>query len=551
MEQSLGITKPLKGESFGADFTDALSQMGSSIKQFGVKSWDELTKATGEENATPGLGTPFTDALIVPHVVARGIEGIASNIESSASDVEAAVKHRDLRGAAYSLGVMAGLKAQTEGAEKLGDTIEQVKSSSRLQAPLGDTMTKPSGSIPPENYSPAELKAYADQNGINLNAAQATGHNLPRALQSSGERAMVGGTAIKSQIADSQAAVANHVEGLAAKFSPNTPDIPTAGKVLQSNVQNALDVQLTKADANYAGVDAKAQGTTVDLAPVKQTATRILSDSSILQKAGLNPKTATRVLNGIGALDDAASFTDAQKLRSALLDLSRSPELAISITAQGMLKQVIGATDAQMMDAAKATPELQKAFRDANAHYESIQEDFNSPRSPMNQILSEPDPNKGPQKLTAKGQTGGSPYNAQLLDKYGMSKAPLKAVILNDLQNRSFGLQGKTLGGYSDDFLQSVFDKPGELDEVYKTGAIARRLGLNTNPSGTAAVTSAIEQTMNPAKLGGQAVAAKLTNSPHFNKWLMGISGQGGYKGLGAMLAPVAAGRQEDQDGEQ
>jgi hypothetical protein len=41
------------------------------------------------------------------------------------------------------------------------------------------------------------------------------------------------------------------------------------------------------------------------------------------------------------------------------------------------------------------------------------------------------------------------------------------------------------------------------------------------NPSGTAAVSSAIEQTMNPLKAGAQAFAAKLTNSGHFNNWMM------------------------------
>jgi hypothetical protein len=169
----------------------------------------------------------------------------------------------------------------------------------------------------------------------------------------------------------------------------------------------------------------------------------------------------------------------------------------------------------------------------------------------MNQILSEPDPNKVPQKLTQKGQTGGSPYNAQLLDAYGIDKAPLKRVIIDDLQGKDFRLYGKSLSGYSDDFLRSVFDKPGELDEIYKTGAIARRLGLNTNPSGTAAVTSAIEQTGNPLKAAKQTAAAKLTNSPYFNRWLMQVTRGSGYSKLGAKLAAVAAGRQGQEDQEQ
>ena len=414
--------------------------------------------------------------------------------------------------------------------------------------PLGETMTTPRGTIAPEDYTPAELKAYADQNGINVNAAQATNHNLPRNLQSIGERATIGGNAVRQQINASQAQLITHAEKMMDRFSPDTPDSASAGEALQSGVQTALDRELSKADANYTKVDAAAQGTTVDLKPVKAAADRILSDSTILKKAGLDPKTATRVLNGIGELDDDASFGDAQKLRSALLDLSRSPELAISSTAQGMLKQVIGATDSAMMDAAGETPELQKAFRDANAHYEKLQDDLNSPRSPMNQILSEPDPNKVPQKLTQKGQTGGSPYNTGLLDAYGIDKAPLKRVILNDLLNRNFGLQGKTLGGYSDNFLRSVFDGPGELDDLYKTGAIGRSLGLNVNPSGTAIVTGAVQDVTSPLKSLVKPLAAKLTNSPHFNKWLMQVTREPVPRCRGPRVATFAAGRDSDNE---
>jgi len=36
----------------------------------------------------------------------------------------------------------------------------------RLQAPLGETMTTPRGTTPPTDYTPAEIKAYADANKI-------------------------------------------------------------------------------------------------------------------------------------------------------------------------------------------------------------------------------------------------------------------------------------------------------------------------------------------------------------------------------------------------
>jgi hypothetical protein len=76
--------------------------------------------------------------------------------------------------------------------------------------------------------------------------------------------------------------------------------------------------------------------------------------------------------------------------------------------------------------------------------------------------------------------------------------------------NKNIGLRGPHLAGYSDDFLHSLFT-PTELEQVYKTGAIARSVGLNSNPSGTAAVSSTIEQTGNPLKAAKQAVAAYLT----------------------------------------
>jgi hypothetical protein len=482
-----------------------------------------IAGGTALANTNPITGIPV-DAAIIAH----GGYGVVKNAPGAVAGQPEAVQNALMSGAEIAGGVAGGRAMLSKAA-----------------APLGNTMTKPAGTIAPEAYSPQELKAYADANGIDLNAAQATGHNFPRNLQTAGERASVGGTTVKAQIADSQAALADHVEALGAKMSPNTPDVATAGKAIQSNVQDALDTQIAKSDAQYAAVDKAAQGTTVDLAPVKQAAAKILGDSEILQKAGLDPKTATRVLKNIGELDNDASFTDAQKLRSALLDLSRSPELAISNTAQAQLKQVIGATDSAMIEASKATPGLEKAFRAANENYKTIQDDFNSPRSPMNQILSEPDVNKVPQKLTQKGQIGGSPYNAELLDKYGIDKGPVKSVILNDLYGRNFGLQGKTLGGYSDDFLKSVFDKPGELDEVYKTGAIARRLGLNVNPSGTAGATSAIEQVASKGGLlkgAKQTGAAYLTNARWFNRWMMNPPASGGYAKIGAILSGGAAG---------
>jgi len=117
VQHALGVTKP------PASLTDEFSQIGSNLKNFAGKSWDELQQATGEGSGTHGLGTPFTDALYVPHVIARGIEGLATGIENSASDIEAGIKNKNPQSAAYGIGSALGMRGQLEGGERAGQAI--------------------------------------------------------------------------------------------------------------------------------------------------------------------------------------------------------------------------------------------------------------------------------------------------------------------------------------------------------------------------------------------------------------------------------------------
>jgi hypothetical protein len=438
----------------------------------------------------------------------------------------------------------------TGGAELVGGAAGAgVAGKEWFGAPLGKTVSTPRGSIPAETFTPAELKAYADANGIDINAAQATNHNFPLNLQSAGERATYGGTAVKQQIARAHAQVAAHAETLADTFSPNTPDLATAGDAIKSSVQTALENAQAHSQVAYKAIDQQANGVMVDMKPLKTAAAQILADSDFIRQANLDPKSATRILNGILDIPDSASFTQAQQLRSSLLDASRTPDLALSTQAQGWLKQAIGTADTAMMDAAKTRPGLEQAFRSANNDWTQLHEDFNNPRSPLAQILQEPDPSKVPQKLTAKGQIGGSPYNADLLDRYGIDKGPVKWAIMDDLMNKNFGLRGPHLAGYSDDFLKSVFT-PTELDQVYKTGAIARSVNLNTNPSGTAAVSGAMADVQKPlTSLVPKAFAAKLTNSGTFNNRLMRTgAGAGTTVPLSSLLGATAGASTRDED---
>lgn len=509
---------------FGETYIPGVNDFDTKVMQhFGQSPTKDAVKTfiAGSAKDTADMATGMTTpAGIVTTVAGAGAGGTAGRVALAA--ILGGKGVYDVAAPGTSNTPEAWQQRLSGGAELAGGAASGgVAARDLFGAPLAKTVTAPRGSIPAESFTPAELKAYADTNGIDINAAQATNHSLPRGLQVTGERSLFSGTGVRQQIAQAQAQIADHAESLAQSFSPNTPNLATAGSAIRSSVQTALDNALQDSQTAYQFIDRAAQGTKVDLSNVKQTAVRVLSDSEFIRNAGLDPKTATRILNGVSGVPDGATFTQAQQLRSSLLDASRSPDLAISNQAQAWLKQLTGATDAAMMQAAKSVPGLEKDFRAANAEWTQLHDDFNNPRSPLAQILDEPDPSKVPQKLAAKGQIGGSPYNAQLLDRYGIDKGPIKWAVMDDLMNKNFGLRGPHLGGYSDDFLRSLFT-PTELDQVYKTGAIARSVGLNANPSGTAAVSSAIEQTTgNPLRTVKQALAARLTKSGSFNDWMM------------------------------
>lgn len=392
-------------------------------------------------------------------------------------------------------------------------------------APLADTMGSPRGPTPAEAATPADIKGYADANNIPMNAAQVTEHNLPRNIQSAGERATIGGTAVRKQIKSSQAAIAQHTSDLMDQMAPgqNIQTAGDAGEALRGTIQKALEDEQTQSRQLYSQVDNQAKGVGVDLRPVKQLAAQVLQDNSFVRDkaAAVAPKRGLAVLKMANDLPDNASFSDTQALRSALLDESKHPDNVISQQAQGWIKHLTGAVDDQMMTGATGNAKLEPAFRAANDHWTGLQEDFNNPRSPLFQALQEPDPNKIPQKFSAKGQIGGSPFNAEVLDKYGIDKGPLKRMVLQDMLNQDFKIRGKTLAGYSDDFLKSLYT-PAELESVYKTGAIARSVGMNTNPSGTAAVEGAMQDVQKPIRSAiPKTWSANRTVSPSFNDRLM------------------------------
>jgi hypothetical protein len=418
---------------------------------------------------------------------------------------------------------------------------------SKLSAPLAETVSVPRGASIPESATPLQLQQYADENGIPVNAAQLTEHNLPRNVMSAGERASVGGTGVRQMIERSKSALMTHVENFMARLSPLS-SVTDQGTALQTSVESALDRERVVAGQNFAAVDQAVGDPRIDTTPIVHEAQAQLAKSAFVRKEvpSLSPK-VTGVLEDLADLQKpptppqaqagfvpgaapaatapktTATFSELQSLRSRISALTRDPAVAISKDEIGWLKSVNKVIDSQMANAATASnPQGEALFRTANAHWKQIEQDFNTPGEPLYQVLMQTNPDKVPELFTGKGQIGGSPFKISLLDKYGIDKGIVKRAILQDIYNHNFGTfqGGKTLAGYNDKFLNSVFTRD-ELSGIYKTGALARSVGLNVNPSGTAATTSAIEESPLGKDFWFKGAKAKATKSEWFNQWMM------------------------------
>lgn len=501
-----------------------------------------------------GAGT-VASAPFAEHPIDQGVKGINETVRGAAQTVGpfiAATNPEFLPALAMMAPVQAGataaarkLGANDNVAELVGNVSGMVaprvgrfaaKTVSKVgrlaAAPNAEHMTTPRGTTPAENFTPQQVSEYAAANNIPLTTAQQAGTSGTQALQTAGERAAVGGTKVKQQIEASQTATAQHIGNLIDGFrgagSDGTPLTPAeAGEALQNNIRGTLNRELEASRQNYKNVDDLADGVRVATQPIKDVAQRLLDEEKNVREGmpSLDIKPVSAILKDITKAPGSVSFSDAQLWRSRLLHKTiAEPEVAISDEAQGKLEQLTSAIHQEMMGSASQSPGLADAFNKANAHWANLQEGFNSRSSALGKALQEKDPALVTAKFTDVGQSGGSRRSMQLLDQFGIDKSAVKADLLDRIRNAGFSTPKQNLGNealskYKDGFLQTVFT-PQELDSIYKTGAIARDVTKNVNPSNTAGTEEAIEQTRNPVKLAAGKAQAWAATSPTVRDWL-------------------------------
>jgi hypothetical protein len=132
--------------TLGAAFRTGLGQAAQSY-------WDTIKGETGRYfGAYPPLSRPEMMLLYPFHMMARGIEGIASTAEEGAQDIETGIKRRDPRSIAAGVGSLIGTKAQLGAAETSGEmTGETAKGAAKVKYAVRQAMEPRRIRTGPEN----------------------------------------------------------------------------------------------------------------------------------------------------------------------------------------------------------------------------------------------------------------------------------------------------------------------------------------------------------------------------------------------------------------
>lgn len=552
--------------------TQALIEHSIDRAQEAKKAWQSGDKSTLGETAKTALIAGQRSAEAVPMIGGVG-EGIAQNMATG----------NEAGGLGNGIANLAMLDASTPGtmankaAGGLGRAI--AKAPGRALGSMTDAAvrklgggadrmgTTPVGGPVASSATRGAVADYASQIGADLLPGQATESRPLRGIQSAGERSLTHGEPVQNHIESQHRAISNAVDDFKTRVAGDTPVGTTedVGSGLQQGTKAAMDKLKASAQADYQAFSDANKGVTVDTSdigpkyrtrlqqmdsalsnlpaqyakPIRallEKASQIGTDQTVVNIGGRKVP-ASSLPEGVRrqlGLPEAgtASMDDVQQLRSAYLDLSRDFSGNVPKRVNAIAKDLAQDLDSAMAKAADKSG-TSNQWRQANAKWKQMHEDFNDSSSPLYRVLQGSDPTKIPESIIGQGQTGGSPQAVRMLKAHDIDLGPLKAEVAERVAQRGFSSTrgGNRFGGYSHDFLTELFS-PAELDELYKLGRVGRAVGFERNPSGTSDVMGATRQigevTRNPVRAAvgvlPESLAARFTMSPRVRAAALGRS---------------------------
>lgn len=417
--------------------------------------------------------------------------------------------------------------------------------------------------------TPAELASLARERGINLRPAEALESGIPdrpnafRSVQSVGERSNFGGQDLRQETVQNHENFLTALDDFKDRLAPTEqfPDRTAIGANLKGQTEAAMQrlkqsaaedfdawtnltqdngidtsayqqkwkeeaARLQNAIANAPGSKAARIQDLLNKAKNLGTPSNIPQEVEVggkmMRVSEMNPFMRDMVLeslkkNPIADIKLAKTTLpeitakDAQFLRTELYDIAHDFSGNWGTQGNAIASRMVSDMDHMIeMNAEKnGTTEL---WRSANAKWKLAEELYNKPgSSPLARIIKGNE-ETAPGMLSVKGNIKGSPRAIEMARSQNLDLNPLKRQVVDNIAETGFRLKGRTgkeLGGYSHEYLASLFNNPGELEELYNMGRIGRAIGFELNPSGTSNVLLANKEIGNVARAPGALSQAK------------------------------------------
>jgi hypothetical protein len=367
-------------------------------------------------------------------------------------------------------------------------------------AVVGSNIDKP---IPGEVVTPRQQFQIAKDQGVQLDAAQATGSPALATVKKVTNATVGGAPAFGDNFAQNVNALQIHAENLLDKATPQAmtrEEFGNAGKAAlledlatkKADAGNMFD-QLTDqvGDRQPAVKNTKAQAQAI----VDANKDYYAKHPELL-KGGT--RSAWQIIQNLADAPDPGTpaaagrppdtWSDLHMLRSDLMDITRGPEM-IGDRATGWVKQMTAAVDKDLTSSSSGltAPEL-KTFRQANDLYSAVKDTYDNPQHPLYHVVRQPDgltaanqiaqmkPAIAKQFKAAVGEQLTQQLQRQTIDRI-LRPQGNEVPDLQNLPTRFKNLPKEQLGGILD---------PGQVIDLENLARTSRQVHSTDNPSGTA-----------------------------------------------------------------
>lgn len=502
-----------------------------------------LNVAKSASNAVSGLTSPAAIASTV-----SGLAGKASGILFGAKGATDLVKDPEQLESVGRLGLSA-LRLAVPGAELVTDDPLDRVNPDKLEAGLMNAANVAGGAAATgaavkgfkagpgmfskkmaekpygEQFTRQQQADAAEQHGVNLDVADATGAGGPKVAKKFLERSMGGSGTFEKNTDTNLHALDQWANGELDNYNPQGQTKESLGAKMQQGLQNDYHAQKNSARQEFSSLDKAVGPNSIDVSKGTQAEARAIYDEnkSYYQKhPEFIPKEAWNIVKDLAGVDKDGnlatgprmeSWEHLHNLRSDTMEAYRnSPDLTKS-KAEGWVQRLTGAIDNDMTSASSGlTPQQKVQFRGANDTWEQMKSTYDNPQHPFYHAVRSQFPSKVPDMLGQK-----TPELArQVQQTLGGLKGSIQRQFVSDLLDPNgdgqFDFKGLNarVGKLPDEYLNSVLGANGTKN-VKLLARVSKTVTDNTNPSGTGAVNVAAGDVRNAARgvvEGGAALAS-------------------------------------------